>query len=305
MTIGGGSNITTTVGVARSSTAFTSANGTGSKTFSITNPRTGVRIDSTTGIVTASSAALAGTDTETVVVTDSAGATASTNIVITINTAVVVSGGSNIRTEFGRSDSSSALVVTGGTGSYIFSLQSPVSGVTVDTKTGRVYASASVIAGTYSQTVIATDSVGATGSILVSIVVNPPLTIKTATSTTKFFTVNGSTVTGQLGNSLSFSSAGVYAFDFTGSSWKTISLSLLGAGGGASSGGAGGYTYGSIDLSKIPGKKFWIVVGGAGSWASGSTGAGGFNGGGNAYAAWGYYQMVGSGGGATDCLRLA
>lgn len=102
----------------------------------------------------------------------------------------------------------------------------------------------------------------------------------------------------------------VYTFDFSGSVYKYIKLQLYGAGGGHSKGGIGGYMSGIIDLSIIPSKKFYIVVGGAGGTAVTSTSStlaystGGTNGGGRGVeASPGTSIQVGGGGGATD-MRL-
>jgi hypothetical protein len=132
VTIAGGSDITTTINVAKSSTAFTSTLGTGTKRYSISPTTVGITIDSSTGIVTVSASKSVGVDTLSVIVTDSVGATASKQIVVTVNGAIVISGGSNITTTYGRADSSTAFSATGGTGTLTFSLPGSISGMSID-----------------------------------------------------------------------------------------------------------------------------------------------------------------------------
>ena len=79
----------------------------------------------------------------------------STSISATPN-AVIVAGGSNITTTYGTSASSSTFTSTGGVGPYVYTLASAVAGVSISN--GVVTASSTVAVGTYSLTVISTDS---------------------------------------------------------------------------------------------------------------------------------------------------
>ena len=174
--IGGGSDITTTVGVAKSSTAFTSTLGTGTKRYSLNPVATGISVDSITGIVTVASTKAIGTDTISVVVTDSVGATASKQIVIRVNTGIVISGGSNITTTFGRADSTTAFTATGGTGTLTFSLPGSIAGMSIDQQ-GVVRVTGAVAANSYTETVTVTDSAGATSFVNMTILINAAITV--------------------------------------------------------------------------------------------------------------------------------
>jgi hypothetical protein len=126
------------------------------------------------------------------------------------------------------------------------------------------------------------------------------------------FLVNGSNVSGSINSVYSMTAGNVYAFDFSGSKWKNIRLSLWAGGGGHPNGGRGGYVQGNIALSSIPGKKFWVVVGGAGLMTYTGTPVGnggyftigGFNGGGRGVDNGTGGSTTGGGGGATD-VRLS
>jgi hypothetical protein len=79
----------------------------------------------------------------------------STSVSATPN-AVIVAGGSNITTTYGTSASSSTFTSSGGVGPYVYTLASAVPGVSISN--GVVTASSTVAVGTYSLTVISTDS---------------------------------------------------------------------------------------------------------------------------------------------------
>ncbi len=79
----------------------------------------------------------------------------STSVSATPN-AVIVAGGSNITTTYGTSASSSIFTSSGGVGPYVYTLASAVPGISI--LNGVVTASSTVAVGTYSLTVISTDS---------------------------------------------------------------------------------------------------------------------------------------------------
>lgn len=90
--------------------------------------------------------------------------------------------------------------------------------------------------------------------------------------------------------------------------WSRVKLQLYGAGGGHDRGGTGGYVEGIIDLSKIASKRFWVVLGGAGSTKNTTSQGvlyttGGYNGGGRGVSNNTSGDNTGGGGGATD-VRL-
>jgi hypothetical protein len=127
LTIISGTDIETTRGISRSSTAFTSGSGTGAKTFTVasvvdssgaTRSATDLAISvSSSGVVTIGTVALADTYTAIIRVTDAAGATADDTIVIRVNVVVSVTGDSaTLVTTATRADTTAAFVATGGTG---------------------------------------------------------------------------------------------------------------------------------------------------------------------------------------------
>lgn len=85
-------------------------------------------------------------------------------------TAVNVTGDSNLVLTYGTSASTSAYSATGGTGTYTWSLGSSLTGITLSGTT--VTASSSTPAGTYSQTVRATDGNSQVGTRSLTITVN-------------------------------------------------------------------------------------------------------------------------------------
>ena len=162
ITVAGGSVVTTTTGVLRKSTAFTASNGTGTKTFSLIAPPSGISIDTSTGVLTVDSATAANTYSITVRATDSVGATTDSITSVVVNPAIVLSGGSNITTTSGIQDSGTVLSYTGGTGTITYSMSYYPTGLGITTSTGLITVYANAPAATFWETVTATDSVGAT-----------------------------------------------------------------------------------------------------------------------------------------------
>jgi hypothetical protein len=99
-----------------------------------------------------------------------AGTSDSSTVVNETPTAVSVIGDSTLILTYGSSASTSAYSATGGTGSYTWSLGSSLTGVTLSGTT--VTASSSTPAGTYSQTVRATDGNSQVGTKSLTITVN-------------------------------------------------------------------------------------------------------------------------------------
>ncbi len=99
-----------------------------------------------------------------------AGTSDQSNLVNETPTAVAVSGDSTLILTYGSSASTSAYSATGGTGTYTWSLGSTLTGITLSGTT--VTASSSTPAGTYSQTVRATDGNSQVGTRSLTITVN-------------------------------------------------------------------------------------------------------------------------------------
>jgi hypothetical protein len=102
--------------------------------------------------------------------TTNAGAGDSSTAVTETPTAVLVTGDSTLVLTYGNSASTGAYSATGGTGSYTWSLGSVLTGVSLSGTT--VTASSSTPAGTYTQTVRATDGNSQVGSKTLTITVN-------------------------------------------------------------------------------------------------------------------------------------
>ena len=187
--------MTTTYGIRQVTPAFTSdtSTGTGTKYFSISPTRTGITIDSVTGVVTVESNTAVGTWIETITATDQVGAIGITTMTIVVNTGISISGGSNITITQGVSRSSAARIASNGTGTKVFSILPAVTGITIDSVTGVVTADSTTVAGTYVETITATDSVGATATQMMTVLVNGPLTIGGGVAT--FYTTFGLTRT--------------------------------------------------------------------------------------------------------------
>ena len=99
-----------------------------------------------------------------------AGTSDQSNLVNETPTAVTVTGDSTLVLTYGNSASTSAYSATGGTNSFTWSLGSSLTGITLSGTT--VTASSSTPAGTYTQTVRATDTNSQVGSKTLTITVN-------------------------------------------------------------------------------------------------------------------------------------
>jgi hypothetical protein len=185
-TLTGPTTVVVTAGKAGSSTVFTTAAGTGAKTFSVSPITSGITIETTTATtaflrlastLTSTSSTVARTITETVTATDSAGATANIVVTITVNpvvvetatrTSLVTTAGAAIR---------ETITATYGTGNKTFTYAvSPVTaGITLSSTVANqtlLTASNTVLAGTYTITVTATDSNSATADLAITLLVN-------------------------------------------------------------------------------------------------------------------------------------
>jgi hypothetical protein len=196
-TLSGPTTLTTTRGLARLSTAFTGALGTSPYTFSITGGANGITINNSTRQVRVAETTAAGTYVETVTLTDARGAQVQETITILVNDSISVTQGSNIVTTYGRAETSLAFTSIGGTGQSTLSMNPIRSEVTFDASTGEVSVSASLLPGTYYETITATDSLGETGIAVIQIKVNDSITIlnRGALRTTLGFTRTSETFT--------------------------------------------------------------------------------------------------------------
>lgn len=184
----GAITLTTTAGTTLTSSAFTAALGTGSRTLSLSGLNSGITIDtSTTNIayvtagssLTSTNSTTARTYYETMTVTDSLTATSVRAFSVVVNPAIALTATSvNLTTTAGVSIQDTITATSGtGTGNKTFSITSSPSIAGITNTTNVVNQTTLTIpntvgAGTYTITVTATDSVGATSSINITLNVN-------------------------------------------------------------------------------------------------------------------------------------
>ncbi len=192
---GGSANvsITTTQGITKRSSAFTASAGTGSKTFTLTPTVDGITLDTSLAnnayiviadTVTATNSTTARVINETVTVTDSLGAATSFNVAITVNPPIALTAtATSFSSTAGMMGYDTITATTGtGSGAITFSLESnpTSSGITLVPGASRntvLTVARTVPSGTYYETITATDSLGATSRILVTLTVNPGITL--------------------------------------------------------------------------------------------------------------------------------
>ncbi|MGA1670246.1 MAG: beta strand repeat-containing protein, partial [Candidatus Nanopelagicaceae bacterium] len=182
----GGSNETTTYGIARSTQAFSSSGGTllgigisGNYLYSFTSTpgHDGISIDPATGVITVSETVTAGTYSIVVKSTDILGLFGTKTITFIVNDSITVGGGqAQLITTFGTARSSAAFTYQGGTVPLTFTVSGTIPGVTID-QSGVVRVSETTPIGTYTETVTVTDFVTAFGFVTLTIIVNETLSI--------------------------------------------------------------------------------------------------------------------------------
>ena len=163
------------------SQTVTSANGTGTKTLSISAGAvpTGMTFTAATGVLNGTPTA-AGTFNFTVTATDTVGATGSQAYSIIIAAAVTVSPASLPNWTINRTGYSQTVTSANGTGARTLSISAGAvpTGMTFTPATG-VLNGTPTAAGTFTFTVTATDTVGATGSQAYTIIINAVPSITT------------------------------------------------------------------------------------------------------------------------------
>jgi hypothetical protein len=199
-------SITTTQGITKRSSVFTASAGTGTKTFTMTPSVNGVTLDTSLAnnayiviaeTVTATNSTTARIINETVTATDTLGAATSFNVAITVNPPIALTATtSSLTSTFGLMGYDTITATAGtGTGAITYSLVSnpTSSGITLVSGAAGITVltvSRSVATGTYYETVTATDSLGATTSIPITLTVNPGISLAGAggisTITTSF-----------------------------------------------------------------------------------------------------------------------
>ena len=203
---GGTATDTFTAGVQKDNTA---SGGTRALIFSLNTNSDTITINSATGALTIDSSTPAGTYNRTIIVTDSVSATASMNITIYVNPAIVITSNDTVTyTTTGKQGKTNAPVIdnttgttsnTHGTGSFSFKFASgsdtQTGKITIDTSTGIVTVDTSTSSGTYYETITVSDSVSATAQFVLKVVVNGSVTISAIPNVVTTWTIP-ETVTG-------------------------------------------------------------------------------------------------------------
>ena len=202
-----GVSVTTTQGITKRSSAFTASGGTGNKTFTLAPTIDGITLDTSLAnnayiviadTVTATNSTTARVINETVTVTDSLGAATSFNVAITVNPPIALTAtATSFTTTAGLIGYDTITATSGtGTGAITFSLESnpTSSGITLVPGASRntvLTVARTVPSGTYYETITATDSLGATSRILVTLTVNPGISLAGEGGISTITTSNG------------------------------------------------------------------------------------------------------------------
>ena len=201
------------------------SNGTGAKTFAVT---AGIL---PTGLTLSGAGALTGTPTATgtfnftVTATDTVGATGTQAYAVVINPAVNITTATLVDWTVNRAGYSQTIAATNGTGAKTFAVSAGALPTGLTLSGAGALSGTPTVANTFNFTVTATDTVGATGSQAYTVVINPAVTITTATLVD--WTIN------QAGYSQTIS-----ASNGTGAKTFTVSAGLLPTGLTLSSAGA-------------------------------------------------------------------
>jgi hypothetical protein len=202
-TLTGPTTVAMTAGRAASTTVYTTGSGSGTKSFSLSGLNAGVTIETSTATtafvrlastLTSTSTTVARTITETVTATDASGATARITLTITVNPAVIETATALSVTTTSGVAASTTVFASQGTGNKIFTRTSATAsaGITMNTSvTNRatISVATNVSAGTYFETITATDTLGAETSTVITITVNGPPTVSGATNLVTTFGV--------------------------------------------------------------------------------------------------------------------
>jgi len=186
----GTDSATVTQGIAGVIGSVTASEGSGTKTFAISNVNSGITIDTSipnsytlnlANTLTATNSTTARTLTETVTATDAASATTTRVYTITVNPPVQETFTAASVTTTSGIVAYDTFTATYGTGNKTFTLTgSPTTSGFTLTQANNVAVlkvEATANPGTYYETVTATDTLGATKSLMITVVVYPPPTL--------------------------------------------------------------------------------------------------------------------------------
>lgn len=195
--------INTTAGFAADYSLFTATLGTGNKTFDLSPTVTGITLDTSTantailklGTGIAANGTSAATYLETMTATDSVTGLTKYDLSITVNPAISITASTptTLSTTFGKV-AYDTFTATYGTGAKNFSIVSSAYGSAFTLTPGAdnttlLTVSTSLPAGTYTETITALDSVGATANYILTVIVNAAPTIAGNPSNTVTTTV--------------------------------------------------------------------------------------------------------------------
>jgi len=157
--------------------------GTGADTFSVTagSVPNGLSLVTSTGVLSGTPT-VANTFSFTITATDTLGAIGSQIYTVTINPAITVSSPSLPTWTANLAGYSQTISASGGTGTLTYSVTNGFvpNGLSLDTSTG-VLSGTPTVANTFSFTITATDTLGATGAMAFSVTINPTITISPTT----------------------------------------------------------------------------------------------------------------------------
>ena len=238
-TVSGNATFTMTEGKSATYQIFTETGGTGASTFSLSGTNSAISlasvgVDQTSVVVassiTATSASSAKTYYETLTATDSASAATAYYLTIIVNPKIAISATTDtVTTTFGKVayDTITAAYGTGAltfartSGSGSSAITAPVNG-----NQALLTISATLPAGTYYETFTVTDSLGATTIKVIVIVVNPALTLTSATGLNQIETTysKATTLTINVANGTGTRTASALPITISGVSLTTTNL---------------------------------------------------------------------------------
>lgn len=203
----GSYSINTTAGFAADYSLFTANLGTGNKTFALSPTIAGITLDTSTAntailkltsSISSSNSTTAAIYSETMTATDSVSGVTKYDLSITVNPAISISASTptTLSTTIGKV-AYDTFTATYGTGTKTFSLISSTyaSAFTLtspSTNVALLTVASNLPAGTYTETITALDAVGATTSYVLTVIVNPALSISGSPTNTLTTTVGKS-----------------------------------------------------------------------------------------------------------------
>jgi uncharacterized repeat protein (TIGR02543 family) len=230
----------TNAGIPISKSGYVATSGTGNKSIAVSPSVSGASIDTSTvnyATYNLAGTVAAGSVLQRLTATDQVGVNSQYNVLAIVNPAMTLSAAALVETTtLGAAIGPDTITVTGGTRTFSFSLTgSPTTtGFSLnsisETQTSLVVAN-TVPAGTYYETITVTDSVSATASIVIKVVLNGALSLSANSSTVNVnfgatasdtVTVSGGTSPFSFALNSSFASTGITLDTSLASSGKAV-----------------------------------------------------------------------------------